>query len=44
MKDYQAITNSGRVIPVRARSENGAWRAALALSGSEWIVELRYKA
>ncbi len=44
MKQYEAILNSGRVIIVKARSENGAWRAALALSGDEWVVALRYKA
>ncbi len=42
MKDYIAITNAGRSIAVKARSENGAWKAALKVSGDEWIVSISY--
>lgn len=40
--EYLAITNTGRQIKVKARSENGAWVKALEISGKEWIVEIRY--
>jgi hypothetical protein len=43
MQNFLAITNKGREIPVKARSENSAWRKANEIAGAEWIVEIRYK-
>jgi hypothetical protein len=40
MKNFRAITNTGRAIEVKARTYTGAWKRANTLAGSDWIVEM----
>jgi hypothetical protein len=44
MQNFAALTNTGRVINIKARSYNAAWRKANEIAGSEWIVEMSHPA